>query len=244
MLPFRHPNRHRVEPVHKGGTTQTTPARTETTADPRAITDPEGPHLHPSTIPATEFAQDGPKVEPPLGGEVDHGFAAGQGQPGFDSTHVKTELTGSAAKKTLDFTLDVMGVLAPLLVFIRGQSNDSTHRSGTFSEDRQRKEAHPPEKLAVRCFHEIVRVVANLERAGSAGHCRKVGIDDDGDQILDPRRDLHFGKGRCHGVVPFSSSSVWIPASALATPSAPARRASARARATSGRSPATIWAAK
>ena len=98
--------------------------------------------------------------------------------------------------------------------------------------------------LLMAVFHKVMRVVSNLERAGSAGHRRKVRIDDHGDQILDARRDLHFGKGGGHGVVPLSSSSAWILVSAWATPSAPARRASVRALATSGRSQATIWAAK
>jgi len=192
-----------MEPFHEGGAAQTTAARAKTATYPRTVTDPERSHLDASSIPAPEFAQQRPKIEPPLGGEVNHRLATGQRQPGFNAPHVETELPCPATKKSFDFTLDVMGVLAPFLVFGRCQSNDSTQRTRTLTEDRQGKEAHPPEKLPIRCLDEVMGIVSNLKRSGPAWYRRKIRVDDHGNQILNPRRDLDLGKRRAHGVGPF-----------------------------------------
>jgi hypothetical protein len=192
-----------VEALHEGGATETTTTGTETAADSRTVTDTERTHLHPAAIAAPEFAEHGSEIEPSFGGEVDQRLAAGQGQPSFDAPHVETELTGPAAKKALDLALDVVGVLRPLPIFFRGESNDPTGRPGTFSEDRKGKQAHPSEELPVRGLDKVERVVSNLERPDSARDRGKVRVNDHGNQILDSWGDLNLGKGGAQGVVPF-----------------------------------------
>ena len=78
MLPFGHPDRDRVEPVHKGSAAETAATRAEAATHPRTIADPKRAHFDPSPIPASELAQQGPEIKPSLGGEVDHRFASGQ----------------------------------------------------------------------------------------------------------------------------------------------------------------------
>jgi hypothetical protein len=137
MLPFRHPDRDRVKPLHECCAAQASTARPETAADSRTVTNAEWSHLDPPSVATPELAEHGPKIEPPLGGEEDQRLAAGQGQPSLDAPHVETELAGSSAKKSLDLTLDMVSVLRTLPVFVRRQTNDPTRRSGPFSEDRQ-----------------------------------------------------------------------------------------------------------
>jgi len=189
MLPFGHPNRDRVEPFHKGSATKTAATRSETATHPRPITDPKRAHFDPSPIPSSELAQQGPEIKPTLGGEVDHRFASGQRQTRLDGSHVETELSGPTTKITLDLALDVVGVVTPLLILIRRQSNDPAHCTRTFSKYRQGKEADATEKLPVRGLDEIAGVVPNLEGAGAAGYGRQVGVDDHRNKILDPRPD-------------------------------------------------------
>jgi len=168
-LPFRHPDRDRVESVHEGGAAQTSPTWSKTAAHPCTVTNTKRSHLDPSSVSASEFAQQGSEIEPSLGGEVDHCPAAGQGETGFDGPHVEIDLACPPAKKGLDLALDVMGVLTPFLVLGRRQSNDPAQGSRSFPEDRQGEEAHAPEKLSVRCLDEIIRVVPNLEGSSAAG---------------------------------------------------------------------------
>jgi hypothetical protein len=185
ILPFRHPNRDRVETVHEGGTAQTATARPEAATDPRTISDPERPHFNPTPVAAPEFAQQGSKIEPPLGGEVHQRLAAGQRQPSLDGAHVETELTSPTAKIVLDLAFDVMGVLVPFPVFIGSQPDDPADGAMTFSEDREGKQTHAAEKLSVRCLDEIMAAVPHLERSSTAWNRRKIRVDHHRDEILD-----------------------------------------------------------
>ena len=186
MLPFGHPDRDRVEPVHKGCAAKTAATRAETAAHPRAITDPKRAHFDPSPISASELAQKGPEIKPSLGGEVNHSFASGQRQTRLDGSHVESELSGPTTKITLDLALDVMGVITPLLIFVRRQSNDPAHCTTTLSKNRQDEQADATEKLPVRGLDEIAGVVPNLKGAGAAWYGRQVGVDDHRNKILDP----------------------------------------------------------
>ncbi len=193
-LPFRHPHRHRVEPVHKGRTAQTAAARAESATHPCTISDSEWTHFDLSPIPPSELTQEGPEIESTLGGETDYCLAPGQRQPRFDGSHVEAEFPGSTTKVALDLAFDVAGVFAAFLILVRRQPNNPSGRSGTFAKDRQRKEADATEKLPVRGLDEITVVVANLEGAGAAGYGRQIGVDDHRNKILDPRRHLDLGE--------------------------------------------------
>jgi len=193
ILPFGHPDRDRVKPIHEGGATQAPATRAKAATDPSTVADSERPHLDPAPIPARKLAQQRTEIEPSLGGEIDHRLAPGQRQSSLDRPHIETELAGATTEIRFDLALDVVGVFAALLIFPRCESDHPTHGTLFLSKDRQSEEAHPPEKLSIRRFDEIAGVVPNLEGARATRHRREIRINDHRDKILDPWYDRNLG---------------------------------------------------